>query len=385
MNKDDQALFLRELHAFHDAGELLLVVGVCHAAEEEDIKLPVQDLVAEVGADVRVVECDLRGEIGDEVLDHARDEFFVLAGIVVLLDRAESSDLQDAAGGDADHLGGDGAVAGDVVGAVLLGEKEEAGHGLLHIVDRHEVNLVRSGTGDADRHLHLGVRREAGLEGAVALDAAEELQDAVERERLADHAVGTAPDDDGGTVDGVRDANVLADILFRVELAALVGVDPAGGGHGVFHDAAGESACDVSGTDVLETRDVEALDGFDRVQRAVHVGRISLPLGVLAEVDVRGAMEHHIVGSVFRDLFEREFGHVAGDDGDAGHDGVVGSGIAIKFALGAHGKLRALLGGLSRIATADGNDLEVGIFAKQRRDDGRPDQTRDTGKQDIQS
>ena len=96
-------------------------------------------------------------------------------------------------------------------------------------------------------------------------------------------------------------------------------------------------------------------------------------------------MEHHVVGAVLRDLVEREPGHVAGDDGDAGDDGVVGGGIAVEFTLGAHGKFRALLGGLGGIAAADGNDLEVGMIAKQRRDDGRPDQTRDTGKQDVQS
>ena len=76
-----------------------------------------------------------------------------------------------------------------MVGGVGHRLLEEGGDSFLHIVDGNEINVLGRNRGKVDIHIGPLGGSNSGTGTAVALEFAEELQNTVEGQRLADPSV----------------------------------------------------------------------------------------------------------------------------------------------------------------------------------------------------
>ena len=214
----------------------------------------------------------------------------------------------------------------------------------------HEINVFRRNRGEIDVHIDPVGRILSQLAAPMALDFSEEFQYPVEGERFADPPVAAAAGDDRRTVDRERNSGGAHE-HFGLELALFVGIVEAVVDGIVLIGGTDETPGDVGGSDVMELLHVEKLGEFHHVFGAVEVDPIGFAGRILAEVDVRGAVENDIRSGeqrMFGELLRHDGGHVTFDHLDRTKNFVGDFRTAVERAFVANDLLRPLFGAFHR-------------------------------------
>ena len=154
---------------------------------------------------------------------------------------------------------------------------------LLNVVDGNEINVLGGLRREVQTDIEPFAGIDAGLRTGMTLHLAEKFEDPVKSQRLADTAVGTPPRDDGGPVDGERNAGP-ADEHFGLELALLVRIVETAVDRVVLHRRPEKLPRDISRPDVVERGDFEQLGKADDVFRSFVVDPEGFSCGILAEI-----------------------------------------------------------------------------------------------------
>ena len=219
----------------------------------------------------------------------------------------------------------------------------------------------------------------------MALELAEEFENAVERQRLADPPVGPAARDDRGTIDRERDAR-FAHEHFRLEFALFVGVVEAVVDRLVLKGDSGELPGDVGGPDIMELFHLEKFREFDHVFGPLVVDPVGFPGRILSEIHIGRAVENHVHAfeqRIFRQLCRIDGDDVSFDHLNLGENLIRQFRAAVEFALVTDDFLSSLLCAFYRTLACEADEFAILTLPEQSHNKCTPDETGNAGQKDF--